>query len=460
MISIDFLRKPVSGLEFIDFQTTHFYDELAAVYEKHITTTKDGYILETSCVKEVLATIERFTGFANITMKFIDSGNLGVDTGYFSPHHVLNNAGVDDLLGVTKTTLYRWFVQNKVKMFKGDIDYTTGMVTGSFTTVPVNLQINRNLHITFPKDKVEKYKVSIGGLLAGATAHELGHVFGGCMMLATAASDNVVAKAGLRFYKEAPRPEDRVVVLKDTAALLDITAPQLKEMQAIAQSGDDTTFVLYFTKLQNQRNSRRSLSVGVERMSSEVIADMYAIRMGCSKGIIGAISALTDIGAIRSVCTSLLTATMLTVFISMATAGALTVVTLSGGAAGAIAYVATIFTVTFVYDYFSKGYANIYNSDARRYDDAMRQMIAKLKEEKNVTPADKAELISYIDQMRAHGKTIQPWYDDSVIYRFMGWVLNGSDFKLTEIEHYTQVIANHELNSLGAKLASLLPSKA
>ncbi|MNY76822.1 hypothetical protein D3C86_2165250 [compost metagenome] len=37
----------------------------------------------------------------------------------------------------------------------------------------------------------------------------------------------------------------------------------------------------------------------------------------------------------------------------------------------------------------------------------------------------------------------------------MGWVFNGGDFKLQEIEHHTQVLANHEINNFSHKLAAL-----
>lgn len=452
MISIDFLKQSRAGIEFIDFQTTRFYDVLSACIEKHISYDTGSAVLKDSVSKELLAIVEEFTGFSNINIKYEMQGNLAVDTGYFSPKHVLNNEGVDQLLGITKTTLYRWFAENKVKLFKGTIDYTTGKVGGSFKTVPVNLHINKNLSVTFSPEKVAKHGVPLPGIIAGAIAHELGHVFGGCMMLYTAASDNLVAKAALAHYKEAGRTEDRVIVLKDTAAILELDPAKIAELQTIAENPNDDAFILYWNKLTVQRNSRRSLSVGVERMSSEVVADMYAIRMGCSKGIIAAISAFVDIGAITVITNSLLSATILTV---LADITFLPMLISSASFTPFFVFSGIVFTTLFVADYFSRGYSGVYNADHRRFEDAVRQLIARLKEDKRISAAEKAELTKDVEVLLELGKTFKPWYDNTVIGRAMGWVFNGGDFKKQEIEHYTQVLTNHELNVFSIKLAAL-----
>lgn len=452
MISIDFLKTERGGLEFIDFQTTRFYDALTACVEKYVSTESGSSVLDPAFTEEVLPIIEEFTGFNNIKIKYETTGNFAVDTGFFSPKNVLNNEHVDALLNITKTTLYRWFAENKVKLFKGSIDYKTGKVSGSFKAVPVNMHINVNLDSIFAPEQVRKFGVPLPGITAGAIAHELGHVFGGCMMLHTAASDNIVAKAALHHYRAASRSEDRVVVLKDAASILEVDPAKIAELQAIAQSNDDQSFILYWNKLTVQRNSRRSLSVGVERMSSEVVADMYAIRMGCSKGIVAAISSFVDRGAITTIVSSLFTATVLTILTELVLAPLFLSITAIGPFA---VLTGLIFTTMFVADYFSRGYSGVYNADHRRFDDAIRQMLARLKEDKRITTAEKAELTKDVDQLLELNKKYKPWYDNTVLYRALGWVFNGGDFKKQEIEHYTQVLNNHELSLMSSKLAAL-----
>jgi len=448
MISMDFLKRPVGGLEFINFQSTDFYRKMSTYLEGQISP--DG-VLSKESIPGIKALIEEFTGFKNIDMKFSKSGNLSVDTGYFSPNHVLNNAMVDELLKPTQTTMYRWFVQNKDKVFKGGIDYSTGKVLGSFQTVPVTFQINPDLHATFPAEKVKKFGVPLGGILSGAIAHEMGHVFSGCMMLLTIASDNVYLKSALRYYREAEDVSDRVVVLKDVASLLDVPAAKQGELQQLAQDRDDKTVFLYFDKLIAQRNMRRSLSVGVEAMSSEVVADMYAIRMGCDKGIIAAIGILTDQGCIMTVVNSLMIAAVTTIialpaWISM---------TVSVGMAGAFFMALVFYMFIFVLNYFSKGYSGVYNADHRRFEDAARQLIQKLKEDDKIPSSEKNTLANEIQVLLAHANTLRPWYESTVIHRFMGWVFSQADFKAQEVEHYTSVVANHEVNTIAVKLANL-----
>lgn len=452
MISIDFLKQDRAGMEFIDFQTTRFYNALSACVEKYIAVGASGNVLGQGFSKEVLPIIEEFTGFNNITIKYESQGNLAVDTGYFSPKNVLNNEYADTLLNTTKTTLYRWFAENKVKLFNGTVDYKSGKVTGSFKTIPVNMHINVNLDVIFEPTLVLKTGVPLSGMLAGVIAHELGHVFGGCMMLHTATSDNLVAKAALRHYRAAESTEDRVVVLKDTAAILEVDPAKLAELQTIAKSDSNNSFLLYWNKLTVQRNSRRSLSVGVERMSSEVVADMYAIRMGCSKGVIAAISSMVDRGAITTVVNSLYAATVLTIVAEFLFAPILLAL---GSFTGCIMFSGVVFSVIFIADYFSKGYSGVYNADHRRFDDAIRQMLARFKEDSRISTAEKAELTKEIDQLLELGKTYKPWYDNTVIYRTVGWIFNGGDFKKQEIEHYTQVLNNHELTLMSSKLAAL-----
>lgn len=450
MISMDFLSKRVAGTEFIDFQNGDFYSDLKEVLKEHITDTEDGPVLGDNVADQLKTVMAKYTGFSNITLKFTETDNLSVDVGYFSPGHVLNNAGVEVLLRPTQTTLYRWFLENKSKVFKGGVDYKTGRVTGSFCTIPVDLSINVNLSRYFPTKKTQKFDVPIEGILAGGIAHELGHVWSGCMMLATVLEDNLVAQTALRQYRNAQQPEDRVVVLKDTATLLGLGPTKGDELVEFAKNSNDETFMLYYTKLVSQRNNQRALSVGVTEMTAEVVADMYAIRMGCDKGVIAAIGTLVDRGVIvpmlENFMGSCAVAAMMMYFTMFP-------VVLFSGAAVTIPIVGGItFSLALILGYFSRGYSGIYNADHRRMDDALRQLIAKLKDNRKLPSKEKAELIDDINKLLEVTKKLRPWYDGTGLYRLMGWVFSGSDFKLKEIEHFTQVLNNNEINVLSEQL--------
>lgn len=450
MISMDFLSKRVAGTEFIDFQNNDFYNEMCRIIKEHTRVADGRTRLEESVTDELLKTIREYTGFVNITFKFSENGNLYVDTGYFAPGHVLNNAGVDRLLKATQTTLYRWYTENKEKVFKGGVSYSTGKVFGAFCTIPIELGININMDDYFPADKVKKWGVPIEGMLAGAICHELGHAWSGCMMLMTVLEDNLVAQTALQFYRGAKRPDERVVVLKDAATLLGMKPGQQDELLEFAKSEGDEAFMMYFTKMTAQRNNQRALSVGVTQMTSEVVADMYAIRMGCDKGIVAAIGVLTDRGVIVNVMDNFLISCVAAMYSAYIVALFATITGISLQAVIPALFIS--FFLTSILTYFSRGYSDVYNADHRRMEDAMRQLIAKLKDNKKMPAPDKTKLVAEIAQLLEHLKTMRPWYESTVVGRMWGWIFSGSDFKLKEIEHYTQALNNNEISVFSEQL--------
>jgi len=457
MISMDFLSKlpnaRVTGTEFIDFQNADFYNAMCSVLKEHIRVIDGQSRLEDSAEEAMKKLIETYIGFNNITIKWLDTGNMYVDTGYFSPGHVLNNQGVDHLLKATQTTLYRWYSENKSKVFKGGVDYTTGKVFGSFCSIPIELGINRNLDAYFPPDKVAKWGVPVEGMATGAITHEMGHAWSGCMMLMTVLEDNLVAQTALQFYRGAKRHEDRVVVLKDAATLLGMKPAKQDELLEFSRNEGDEAFMLYFTKMTVQRNNQRALSVGVTQMTSEVVADMYAIRMGCDKGIVAAIGVLTDRGIIVPIMENFLfscSASIMFMYLTMIP------VTLGGAAMAIIPIVGGVtFALSFVLGYFARGYSDIYNADHRRMEDAIRQLIAKLKDSKKMPANDKNQLVTEITKLLDINKKMRPWYEGSAVGRAFGWVFSGADFKLKEIEHYTQALNNNEISVFSEQLKGI-----
>jgi len=452
MISMDFLTGPREGMEFIDFQSADFYDKLSGFLESNINSAN---VLSKDSAEGILKIVEEFTGFRNVKIHFTETGNLAVNVAYFSPNHVFNSDMAEALLKPTQSSLYQWFTQNKEKVFKGSVNYRTGKVEGAFRDVPIDLYINVNLDASFPAEHRDKYGVPIHGLLAGGIAHEKGHCFGACALMATAVKDNFLAKAALTFYKTRTNIEDRVVVLQDMNSLLDLKPAKQSELQALAQDEDESTAIMYFNKLVVQRNQTRALSLGVETMSSEVMADAYAIRMGCDKAILAAIGTFVDKGCIQVVMESFMAACFYTLF-----AGAMllpiVLEMIVAGAPLAILLITGVFTfgIAMILDYFFKGYSGIYNAGHRRFEDAMRQMIHKLKEVK-MDSKEKAQLLQDLEKFIQINKTLRPWYDQTITHRFYGWLFNGRDFKRQEVEHYTQALANNEMNVLAEKLKTL-----
>ena len=451
MFDIRFLSPPVEGMEFIDFQNTQFSSELVTLLGQHIVYENEKPILKPSVEEELYTIINKYTGFDNIELELVDWGNLAVDVGYFSPNHILNSKLAEQYLPLKETTLNRWFASNKGKIFKGSIDYKTGKVDGSFKTLPVKLIINKDLSATFPQKYLDKYKVTVSQVLAGCVVHELGHVFGACMTLYETAHDNVILKSAIVGLKESERTEDKVIIIKDAAKLLEAYDKDDKEIVKLVENDNQNEYLIYFTKLLEQRNSKRSLSLGVPRMTAEVVADAYAVRMGFDKELIAALGVLYSQQFIQIMVGSLYSAMLMTLFGLISAPGMMVTLGLSG-----IGFVILIsWAIGTIVGYIGSAYSGDYNSGFRRYEDAVRQLIAKFKEDKSLNSTQKAELIKQLDQYLVAAKKLKPIFEDTAFYRLMGFIQAPKDFKYTELEHYTQALANHEINVLGEKLGQL-----
>lgn len=443
MISIDFLKGSRTGLEFMDFQNDSFFKELTS----HLTQYINNGILDPTVEDGLMPLIEKYTGFNNIDLNIGPHANLGVDTGYFSPNNVLNNAGLDGLYPSNQTTLFRWFKENKATIFKGEISYTTGKVSGGFKSVPVQLFIEANLTSIFSPKLLEKFDVTLAEVTAGAIVHELGHIFGGCMMMFTTLKDNLLLKAGLRSYKNATTDKERLVVLRDARSLLEVDNKD-KALEEISKSDKEEVFILYFNKLLTQRNEVRSLSMGVTEMSSEVIADMYSMRMGCGKGIIGAVGVLITGNVLRSTLSGIFAGIyygVMFMMIGMATSGVLVLWVL----------IPILGVLGLILGYFSPAFSGIYNADHRRFDDLIRQSIDQFKTAKNVPSKERAETLAFLEQLIELNKSFKPWYENTIVRRFMGRVFATGDFRVSEVEHYLSVLSNHEINLLSDKLKTI-----
>lgn len=454
MIDMNFLvqKEQVAGLEFMNFQNDTFYVTLVSIIKEHLSYATKVPVLQKTVQEPLLKVLKDYTGFENITVKFAEYGNLYMDTGYFSPGHVINMKHVEFWLDSSETTIYRWFTQNKDKIFKGTVDYKTGKVGGSFCTIPLELGINVNVSEYFGVKETERWNVQPEDLLAGGICHEMGHAFSGCMMMATAFHDNVVAQASIAAYRNCKRDEDRVVVLKDSATLLGLKTPKADELLEFAKQSNDESFMMYYTKMVAQRNNQRALSVGVSEMTSEVVADMYAIRMGCGKGIVAAIGVLTSRGVISSFMGNFLVSIAAGIYLAV-TIGSFFI--LMGGAVTLPAFIGmmcTLSAMSFILNFFSPYYSGVYNTDPRRMEDAVRQLIAKIKECKGMPTQEKTKLVDDISQLLKRVEQSRGFLDNTVIYRAMGWLLVGSDFKLREIEHFTQALTNNEMTILAERL--------
>jgi len=447
MFGIDFLRQgKLSGLEFMDFQLNNFAQELAAAIEPHVTERDGEAILNGSVGDAILPLIQKYSGFSNITVEMMDMANFMVDVGYMSPNNILNIKNIEDWYDVTSSTLSQWYSKNKSKLFKGSIDYRTGKVEGAYAELPIKLFLGRPVGQIFKKADVQKLKISVAEMTAACIAHEIGHCFAACSTIDSVANDNFVIRGALGALGAANTKEKRVTIIRNASTLLSADIESRDNIEAMAEKEDGVNdIILYFNALISRRNTRRALSLGVDQMSSEVLADMYAVRMGFDRGITATLKIFAQ-GRVASIFQS---TGVMCLLVSVAFIQLLPVAPLVY-----MIFLAGSFLASFVFVYGMLSYSGDYNSPFRRFEDVIRQMIAKLKET-DMPTKERLEFAERAALLLKQCAELRPIISGTVIDRTLGRLMQGSDFKYQEFEHFTQAIANNEMEILNIKIANL-----
>lgn len=442
MLGIDFLRQGKrSGLEFINFQNDDFKTALVEAVTPYVI---DGRIKGT--IKEaILPVINKYTGFDNISIEMMDVPNFAIDVGYMSPANILNIPNIEQHFDVTETNLSNWYAKQKNKIFKGSIDYKTGKVDGAYKSIPLKLYLGIPVGKLFDAQKLSRYNATLAETAAGCIAHELGHAFFACAMVDISSSDNFIIRGAINALGAQPTTEKKILVIRSVANLLEATIDSKDDITTVAESTPEET-VIYFNALINRRNSRRALSLGVAEMSSEVLADVYAIRMGFDKGLIAGIAVMSS----TRVANILTMIGLVGLFV-----GAIFLQTIFvAGMFGLMVYMSVCAPI-FVLIYGTFTYSGSYNSAFRRFEDGVRQLIAKLKEVPDMSSKDRNELMTRIDILLKEIDKQRPIISGTFVDRMLGRVIQGADFKAQEFEHFTQSIANNELNLLNFKINAL-----
>lgn len=458
MLDISFL-KPVgwrAGTEFLDFQSTDMFRELSAELNNNITFTdngKKGELNDDVC-PALIKIVERHTGFSNLSFETSWFGNLGIDVGYFNPGHIFNSEGIEKYYPAKDSTLGRWFTQNRGKVFKGDIDYTTGRVSGAYATIPLTCYINKNIHDFIAIDMLPRYKVTASDAIAAFICHEIGHAFSALMGIHQYFFDNFVIQATIRHMAQTTNNKDRAVILKDAKQLLELDDADDKKLIESIQNGDNTACFFYLNNKIENRNSNRALSVGVKQMSAEVIADMYAIRMGCGRELVGGLAALSYANKrfVRKLCwTGALVFFVYNLFVGIMISVLLTILYLPLLVISAFCMYWMLRVLFFVFGSIGNLIPSNYNTEYRRMTDAISQMTQQLKEDKTAPAPVKMRLIADIESTMKTAAEFKPAFEDTIVQRMLGSVFTLGKFKYENFEHYTQNLANHKLNVLSEK---------
>lgn len=440
--NIKFLTKElVAGLEFMKFQNNSFFNELSGYLENHIDSS--GRIDDIDAKFNEI--IERHTGFANIKVNLESYGNLAIDAGYISPGNLFNVDGIEQYYPRSESSLYRWFKDNKTQFFLGEIDYATGKVSGAYSQIPFKMYINYQTSEYIDESFLKKYGHSLHEALAAFIVHELGHGFGGVMMIHQKVSDNFHVRTALHFLANAEYVKDRVAIIKDFTQLTDTELKDVKDLDRLVTDNDPNTYVVYLSKLTSMRDVNNSAGLGVRQMNSEVIADAYSIRMGCDKAMIAGLSSMHKLFE-RQNC-----------FLTLAVTGLLAIKLIASGAAVAPALLIAggFFAFFGAVHSIGKTLPDIYNAPYRRAMNILQEQIQRIKQNKHYTNEEKSKLLADVNANLQIAEEMKPFFEGTGVQRFFGWMTTAGKFKYVDLEYYTQNINSHSVSLLGNEFRNL-----
>lgn len=438
MISNKFLNPQlkIAGLEFMDFQSRDFFNEMVALFEPVV---QDGQLTELPMgVHEV---IKKYTGFENLNFNLIDYGNLAIDAGYVSPGNILNSKDIEYFLPKGQTNLYRWFTQNQSNLMRGTIDFKTGKVGGAYATMPFEIYINHDLTEFMPK----KADLDMAEQLIAFITHELGHAFSGVFSIHRFLMDSYAITSAVHFMSNQSHGQTEVAIYKDALRLMEIDEKQVKDLKKIAESGDSEVIVTSLTKLSQQRTQMNSRSLGVDLMNAEVLADVYAIRMGCDKALIEGTKGLNEVSGMELFMGTLMSG----VVTAMITASCIPILGFIVGA-----FLLGMALTSFMY-FSMTMVADIYDTPYRRILNMFQEQIQRLKQAKNMSDSDKRKAIRDLEKNLKIVQEAKPFFEDTGMQRLLTWMFSEGSPRYDALEHYTKIMLNNEMTLVNNKIQLL-----
>lgn len=439
MLGIDFLKAPtaitVAGLEFMDYQDSKFYQDLVKVISE-VIVDKDGvYTLDTdrktaTAIQDMV--MERTGIKLNVRSPEESVSNLAIDAGFFIPNGLINIKNIEAILSSDNSSIGTTFRKLNTDVLRGYVDTSKARIGGDFSKVEFTLYTGKFISSFISRGFLEKHKVTVGEALAGFIIHELGHIFTGFLYLTRTVIDSImpVAAAKLITNKDLYGKE-RVAVVHE--ALKDLECPERPDASTLDKL-EPEEMILMFSKYIANRDMRRTLSIGAGDRVSEVIADMYVIKMGCSKNLVIALAALheqsTNFNLKAVAIVGALAAAM----------GFLTPILIAFGGA--------IFIYTTAYQISKFLLPNsLYDSNYRRLKNLLRESINMLNDTKGIDNRAKAQMLKDIREMEKVIDEAKPFFEGTAVQRVVGWIMSGSDFKAQDLEHYTDELLAHTLST-------------
>lgn len=416
-----------SGMEYLEWQSYNFFDELTNVIKETYNPQEKTLDLSRGYRSKIENCIKKYTNIT-VTIVLNDEDLLAIDTGFISPNSVMNISGLDGWLKTDYTKIHDAYKALNKNVIKGYCDLSTGKVEGDFKEITFKLAMMDSIAEVFNNKKyVENTGSTLPEMLAGGIIHECGHAFFGLHYLSSSVVDNAVVNQSIKMLINETDPVRKVAIARDAKKILDININE----EVIKKEQKPEEILVIFEKGLFNRNYRRTLSLGVTEMSSEVLADLYAIRMGASHAVTSLVGSLNNKKTfwkkVKAIFIAYLIAQIgfFTIFSTIYILSQLVGSLLS-------------FTMTLV--------PSIYDTPYRRMKAILRDNIAFLNSRAgDFTSEDTKRLIKdtkYIEELVDKQKS---FFEATAVQRLLGWMMNGSDFRKTDFEHHTADLVSSKL---------------
>lgn len=439
MLGINFLKpnNPLNfaGMEFMDYPSSELFPKLTKFFqEKVLPAGEDDFNLDKleitkESVKGIQELIFTATGI-NVLMLSSDTiGNMGVDVAYLTPHNLLNTNIYDQIMDKSDTTIARAMKIIKTDILKGWVDTSTGRVGGDFSKIEFSMEVNPWVDEILRRKILTRYKCSMAEALAVTVIHELGHIFTGLLYITRVAFDAILPMTAIKLISQkSTYGRERAVIVND--ALKGLEIPPTAKVEDLDKMDSDG-LALYFSKAISNRDMHRTLSLGTADRGSELLADLYAVRMGCPKTMIIAVSSL-DAGMPKEMLISGL---------------AFTVALCSTGSVILTGFGGVLLAGTLLLKLGSTLIPNsAYDSPYRRMKAILRDVIIRLNEDKVIDKRQKVKMLAEAKEMEKIVEEAKNLLEGTAIQRVMGYILSGTDYRAQEFENYTDELVGHTLS--------------
>lgn len=441
MIDISFLSKPPtltlrSGMEYLDWQNRDFFNDLTTFFERCHENKDSAFQLSSTDAISLSEMIKKRTGIAVVVN--VDRDHFSMRCGNVSPYHLLNKKGIEKTVSADDSVMGQTLRWLNSQALTGQCNLKTGRVEGDFQKVVFTMGFGKRDAEEFvfhsPTDGYAH--------IAAAVLHEVGHAFFSLYYISQTIIDNLLLAQVVKYYTKQTDVSKRVIIAKQLKTDNDIALPE----NVIQAATDPNVIAIGFEQGRKQRETRRTLSLGVERITGETLADIYAVRMGASLALLDVVSVKTDHNpllavslsvALGSLCLYLLTAGMLPV---------------------ALAFSGLTLVFTFLSSLFSPWrllMGKDYDTPYRRMKAVLRENIAYINSvsaTQDYSATEKNRLIADAKQMDALIEKQKPFFESTALQRVLGLLRHGRDAKKTDFEYFTAELAAPTLS-----LYTLLP---